>query len=95
MVRWQVCLDVVDERHENVEVRGSHVGLGFNTAALYVVANRLAQTEGTVAPVPRAVGVPLGVSAGRQLARRRAQRHRGARAVGRLTPAGHTTPPAT
>ena len=50
VVRWQVCLDVVDERHENVEVRGSHVGLGFNTAALFVVANRLAQTEGSWRP---------------------------------------------
>ena len=33
VVRWQVCLDVADDRHENVEVRGSHVGLGFNASA--------------------------------------------------------------
>src|SRR5262249_17629389 len=28
VVRWQVCLDVADATHENVEVRGSHIGLG-------------------------------------------------------------------
>ena len=45
VVRWQACLDVVDATHENVEVRGSHAGLGFNPAVIYVVADRLAQTE--------------------------------------------------
>lgn len=50
VVRWQVCLDVSDDRHENVEVRGSHVGLGFNARALYVVGDRLAQAEGTWRP---------------------------------------------
>ena len=47
VVRWQVCLDVADDRHENVEVRSSHVGLGFNASALYVVGDRLAQNEGS------------------------------------------------
>ena len=50
VVRWQVCLDVSDDRHENVEVLGSHVGLGFNASALFVVADRLAQAEGTWRP---------------------------------------------
>jgi pimeloyl-ACP methyl ester carboxylesterase len=45
VVRWPACLDVVDATHENVEVRGSHAGLGFNPAVIYVVADRLAQTE--------------------------------------------------
>jgi len=31
---------------ENIEVRGSHVGLGRNPAALLVIADRLAQPEG-------------------------------------------------
>jgi hypothetical protein len=43
VVRWQICLDVEDEQHDNVEVRGSHIGLGFNPAALYVIGDRLAQ----------------------------------------------------
>ncbi len=50
VVRWQVCLDVADDRHENVEVRSSHVGLGFNPAALLVVGDRLALPEGTWRP---------------------------------------------
>jgi pimeloyl-ACP methyl ester carboxylesterase len=50
VVRWQVCLDVVDDRHENVQVQGSHSGLGLNPAAVYVVADRLAQPDGTWRP---------------------------------------------
>jgi dienelactone hydrolase len=50
VVRWQVCLDVADAAHENVEVRGSHVGLGFNPTALIVLGDRLAQPEGTWRP---------------------------------------------
>ena len=45
VVRWQYCLDVTDERHENVEVRASHVGFGVNPSALFVIADRLAQPE--------------------------------------------------
>jgi pimeloyl-ACP methyl ester carboxylesterase len=45
VVRWQACLDIGDERHENVEVHGSHSGMGFNPAALAVVADRLSQAE--------------------------------------------------
>jgi hypothetical protein len=40
-----VCLDVADGTHENVEVRGSHAGLGFNPAVLYVLADRLGQAD--------------------------------------------------
>ena len=43
VVRWQICLDVADAQHDNVEVRSSHIGLGFNPAALYVIADRLSQ----------------------------------------------------
>lgn len=32
--------------HENIRVPGSHVGLGFNAAVLWIVADRLAQPEG-------------------------------------------------
>jgi len=31
--------------HENIRVPGSHVGLGFNAVALWIVADRLAQPE--------------------------------------------------
>jgi pimeloyl-ACP methyl ester carboxylesterase len=42
IVRWQTCIDRVSERHENIEVHGSHTGLGFNPAVIYAVADRLA-----------------------------------------------------
>lgn len=41
VVRWHVCLDVADDRHENVAVRGTHSGLASNPAALFVIADRL------------------------------------------------------
>ena len=43
VVAWQNCMDVPGERVENIEVRGSHCGLGMNAAVLYAVADRLAQ----------------------------------------------------
>jgi pimeloyl-ACP methyl ester carboxylesterase len=46
VVRWHACLDVVDDRHENVEVYASHVGIGVNPTVLLVIADRLAQREG-------------------------------------------------
>ena len=43
VVRWHHCLNHDTPFTENVE--GSHCGLGFNLAALLVVADRLAQPE--------------------------------------------------
>lgn len=43
VVRWHACIDTVSEHHENIEVRGSHSGLGFNPAVHYAVSDRLAQ----------------------------------------------------
>lgn len=43
VVRWHTCIDVADELHENVEVDGTHSGLGFNPSVLYVIADRLGQ----------------------------------------------------
>jgi len=45
VVPWQACLDIVDDRHENVEVKGTHCGMGYNLAALGVIADRLSQPE--------------------------------------------------
>jgi pimeloyl-ACP methyl ester carboxylesterase len=36
--------------HENIWVPGSHIGLGFNPAVMWILANRLAQAEGHWAP---------------------------------------------
>lgn len=50
IVSWADCVDVPDDNHDNVEVFGSHCGLGHNLAALYVVADRLGQDEGSWQP---------------------------------------------
>jgi len=50
VVAWQTCVDVAGPLAENVEVRGSHCGLGHNPAALFVVADRLAQPVGGWSP---------------------------------------------
>jgi pimeloyl-ACP methyl ester carboxylesterase len=46
VARWHTCIDVVGATTENIEVRGSHSGLGFNPAVLYAIADRLALSEG-------------------------------------------------
>lgn len=43
VVRWWQCLESAGPLRENIEVIGSHSGLGFNPAAVYAVGNRLAQ----------------------------------------------------
>jgi pimeloyl-ACP methyl ester carboxylesterase len=50
IVAWQACLEAKGPFSENVEVRGSHIGLGFNPAALWVIADRLAQPIGRWRP---------------------------------------------
>ena len=46
VVAWRACLEQEAATSENIEVRGSHCGLGHNPAALWAVADRLAQPEG-------------------------------------------------
>jgi len=46
VVSWQSCLQGDGEEQENVEVVGSHCGLGHNPAAMWVVADRLALPRG-------------------------------------------------
>ena len=53
VVAWQCCLEPDGPQTENIEVEGSHVGLGVNPVALYVIADRLALAEGKWAPFDR------------------------------------------
>ena len=72
IVHWQTCLDLPGEHCENIAVMASHLGLGHHPAALYAIADRLAQPEGTWTPFrpplvlrpafPRP-DVPAGISA--------------------------------
>ena len=50
IVAWQACLDVPGPRAENIAVTASHIGMGHHPAAIYAVADRLAQAEGTWRP---------------------------------------------
>jgi pimeloyl-ACP methyl ester carboxylesterase len=60
VVAWRACLESDGPGRENVEVRGAHVGLGFNPAALWVIADRLAQPPGDWKPFrPSPLVAPL------------------------------------
>jgi pimeloyl-ACP methyl ester carboxylesterase len=50
IVHWQTCLDTPGERCENIAVMASHLGLGHHPAAIWAVADRLAQAEGAWKP---------------------------------------------
>ncbi len=42
VVPWELCMEEVeDSKHQNIQVRGSHLGLGVNPSVLEIVANRL------------------------------------------------------
>ena len=43
---WQACLNAEGPLIENIEIDGSHCGLGHHPAAVYAIADRLAQPEG-------------------------------------------------
>jgi pimeloyl-ACP methyl ester carboxylesterase len=54
IVNWRTCLVRPSRTAENIEVHlASHVGLGVNPAALWAVADRLAQREGEFAQFDR------------------------------------------
>ena len=50
---WESCLEVESPTTDNIEVFGSHCGLGFNPIVLYAIADRLAQAEGEWRPFDR------------------------------------------
>ena len=45
IVAWQRCIEDSAAHTENIEVIGSHSGLGHNALAMYAVADRLAQPK--------------------------------------------------
>lgn len=50
---WQCCLEKEGPLSENIEVEGSHCGLGYNPLVLYAIADRLAQPEDQWRPFER------------------------------------------
>ena len=50
---WQGCREEASAMSESIEVESSHCGMGHHPAAVYAVADRLAQPEGEWAPFGR------------------------------------------
>ncbi len=53
IVAWQNCLEPQGTTTDNIEVPGSHCGLGVNGLVLFAIADRLAQPEGAWKPFDR------------------------------------------
>jgi len=46
IVPWEYCLEAKeDATHQNIQVRGSHIGLGYNAAVLRIIEDRLLQKK--------------------------------------------------
>jgi pimeloyl-ACP methyl ester carboxylesterase len=43
VVAWEACVDVTSARAENIEVRASHVGLGFSPDVYAIIARQLSR----------------------------------------------------
>lgn len=42
IVPWETCMEMQeDEFHQNIQVRGSHCGLGMNSSVLHIIEDRL------------------------------------------------------
>jgi pimeloyl-ACP methyl ester carboxylesterase len=54
IVAWRMAMEEPGALTDNIEVYGSHCGLGFNPAVYYAIADRLAQPEGEFEPFSRA-----------------------------------------
>lgn len=59
IVHWSSCRYEDRARRENVEVRGSHLGLAYNPAVLWLLADRLGMAEGTWTPFRPPLGLHL------------------------------------
>jgi pimeloyl-ACP methyl ester carboxylesterase len=54
VVAWRMAMEEPSALTDNIEVFGSHCGLGFNPAVYYAIADRLSQPEGRFARFSRA-----------------------------------------
>jgi pimeloyl-ACP methyl ester carboxylesterase len=65
IVNWRTSLLQPSETAENIEVHlASHIGIGVNAAALWAIADRLAQPEGQFRPFDRSG--PFAIAYGRE-----------------------------
>ena len=45
IVPWRACLEDEDALHQNVQVHGSHIGLGVNQSVLWLITDRLKYSQ--------------------------------------------------
>jgi hypothetical protein len=46
IVPWELCIEKVEDKiHQNIQVRGSHIGMGINTSVLSIISDRLKMTK--------------------------------------------------
>ena len=57
VVRWWQCIESIGPERENIEVRGSHSGLGFNPAVIYAISDRLRRPIGDWRPFRAPLGI--------------------------------------
>lgn len=50
---WKTCIELESDWTDNIEVLGSHCGLGFNPVVLYAISDRLALPEDQWSPFDR------------------------------------------
>ncbi len=53
IVHWRNSIEAQEDHTDNIEVRTSHCGLGFNAPTMYAVADRLAQPQDDWRPFHR------------------------------------------
>ncbi|HTO69870.1 MAG TPA: alpha/beta hydrolase [Myxococcota bacterium] len=53
ITHWEACREPDGAERENIEIPGSHCGLGFNPLVLWAIADRLAQPDGGWKPFSR------------------------------------------
>jgi pimeloyl-ACP methyl ester carboxylesterase len=53
VVAWQNCIEPADALTDNIQVHGSHCGLGVNPVVMAAIADRLVQKEGEWKPFDR------------------------------------------
>ena len=53
VVAWRNCIEPQDLLTDNIQVHGSHCGLGVNPVVLLAIADRLAQAQGSWKPFDR------------------------------------------
>lgn len=53
IAHWRTCIEMESDWTDNIEVLGSHCGLGFNPVVYYAIADRLALPDDEWAPFDR------------------------------------------